>query len=426
MSTQPLDTLCSVNPETLGAATPMGMEFRYLDISAVTRGRIDWSATQLLKYADAPSRARRRLRSGDVLLCTVRPGLQAHARIRQEEDAPLVGSTGFAVLRPNMPADSGFVFHQIFSDAVAAQLRALETGSSYPAVNEGDVRRVKIYCPVKEERWRIALVLDTVDEAIAKTEALIAKLRQVRAGLLHDLLTHGLDAHGQLRDPIAHPEQFQDSPLGRIPKEWESRTLDTLGRWTGGKTPSKDSLEFWRQGSQLWVTPKDVKSDLISETEDKLSDLGAALMEVFPAGSLLIVGRSGILRHTLPVAIADKPFTVNQDLKVLVPFTNDATTASFLKLVLASREQEFLRRTVKNGTTVESVNWKDFKNMFVGWPKPAEREQICKLIASFDQELATSIAENLKLCMLKSGLMTDLLTGRVRVPEMLDSPARNA
>jgi type I restriction enzyme S subunit len=149
-------------------------------------------------------------------------------------------------------------------------------------------------------------------------------------------------------------------------------------------------------------------------------------MEVFPAGSLLIVGRSGILRHTLPVAIADKPFTVNQDLKVLVPFTNDATTASFLKLVLASREQEFLRRTVKNGTTVESVNWKDFKNMFVGWPKPAEREQICKLIASFDQELATSIAENLKLCMLKSGLMTDLLTGRVRVPEMLDSPARNA
>ena len=67
-------------------------------------------------------------------------------------------------------------------------------------------------------------MLDTVDEAIAKTEAVIAKLKQVRAGMLHDLLTRGLDEHGQLRDPVAHPEQFQDSPLGLIPKDWEVRT----------------------------------------------------------------------------------------------------------------------------------------------------------------------------------------------------------
>ena len=68
--------------------------------------------------------------------------------------------------------------------------------------------------PKIEEQIAIEVVLDTVDEAIAKTEAVIAKLKQVRAGLLHDLLTGGLDENGQLRDPIAHPEQFQDSPLG--------------------------------------------------------------------------------------------------------------------------------------------------------------------------------------------------------------------
>src|SRR5206468_12436858 len=106
------------------------------------------------------------------------------------------------------------------------QLRALETGSSYPAVNEGDVRRVRVFCPEKEERWRIAAVLDTVDEAITKTEAVIAKLRQVRAGLLHDLLTRGLDQNGQFRDPIAHAEQFQDSPVGRIPRDWKVRELN--------------------------------------------------------------------------------------------------------------------------------------------------------------------------------------------------------
>ncbi len=68
------------------------------------------------------------------------------------------------------------------------------------------------------------LVLDTVDEAIARSEAVIAKLKQTRVGLLHDLLTRGLDEHGQLRDPVAHPEQFKDSPLGRILVQLERRS----------------------------------------------------------------------------------------------------------------------------------------------------------------------------------------------------------
>src|SRR6266571_1470912 len=230
MRTQTLDSLCTINPETLGTSISMDFEFRYLDISAVTKGRIDWSAIRIWKFVDAPSRARRRLRPGDVLLCTVRPGLQAHARIQRDEPLPVVGSTGFAVLRPNVPTDSGFIFHQLFSNGVAAQLSALETGSSYPAVNERDVRRVLVFAPEVEERKYIAAVLDTVDEAIAKTEAVIAKLKQVRAGLLHDLLTRGLDEHGQLRDPSAHPEQFQDSLLGQIPREWEIQTCQSVCR----------------------------------------------------------------------------------------------------------------------------------------------------------------------------------------------------
>ncbi|MEI6444995.1 MAG: hypothetical protein WCO29_18165 [Nostocales cyanobacterium ELA583] len=67
---------------------------------------------------------------------------------------------------------------------------------------------------------RIAEILDTIDEAIAQTSSIIAKLKQIKAGLLHDLLTRGLDENGELRD-AGHPEQFKDSPLGRIPKDWE-------------------------------------------------------------------------------------------------------------------------------------------------------------------------------------------------------------
>jgi type I restriction enzyme S subunit len=90
----------------------------------------------------------------------------------------------------------------------------------------------KIVCIPRSttEQFRIAAVLDTVDEAIAKTEEVIAKLKQVHAGLLHDILTRGLDEHSQLRDPITHPEQFQDSPLGRVPRAWEIKTCQSVCR----------------------------------------------------------------------------------------------------------------------------------------------------------------------------------------------------
>ena len=71
----------------------------------------------------------------------------------------------------------------------------------------------------------IAEILDTLDEAIRKTEQVIAKLQQMKQGLLHDLLTRGIDDNGELRDPERHPEQFKDSPLGRIPREWRVASI---------------------------------------------------------------------------------------------------------------------------------------------------------------------------------------------------------
>ena len=96
----------------------------------------------------------------------------------------------------------------------------METGSNYPAVNERDVSRLSFFTPDVDERIRIGAVLVAVDAAIEETAAVIAKLKQVGAGLLHDLLTRGLDENGELRDPVDHPEHFKDSPLGRIPKAW--------------------------------------------------------------------------------------------------------------------------------------------------------------------------------------------------------------
>ena len=417
MSTQTLDSLCTINPEALGAATPMDMEFRYLDISAVTKGRIDWSATQLWKYADAPSRARRRLHSGDILLCTVRPGLQAHARICQEEDTSLVGSTGFAVLRPNLAGDSGFVFHQIFGDLVAAQLRALETGSSYPAVNEDDVRRVRVFCPKKEERWRIAAVLDKVDEAIAKTEAVIAKLRQVRAGMLHDLLTRGLHQNGQLRDPIAHPEQFQDSPLGCIPREWTVRTCQSLCREIVVGIVVKPAQYYVEEGVPV------LRSANVREDGIQLSDLVFISSEsnIQLSKSMLHTDDVVMVRTGYPgtTCVVPRHLDGANCVDLIISRPGSEIAPRFLALWINSTfgKDQVLR--VQGGLAQQHFNVGEMKTLLVAKPQPDEQKAIVEQIDALDSDIQAATAEQAKLIVLKSGLMTDLLTGRVRVPETI-------
>jgi len=418
MNEQSLNLLCTINPETLGMSTPADFEFRYLDISAVTKGHIDWSATRLWKYADAPSRARRRLRCGDALLCTVRPGLQAHARIGRDDPIPLVGSTGFAVLRPNVPTDAGFIFHQLFSNSVAAQLRALETGSSYPAVNESDVRRLRLFAPAPEERKRIAAMLDTVDDAIAKTEAVIAKLKQVRAGLLHDLLTRGLDEHGHLRDPITHSEQFQDSPLGRIPAAWELVPVENAGEVRLGRqrSPTHETGQHIRPYLRVanvfdgLIDYSDVLSMNFDLAEQDTYSLRTGDILLNEGQSLELVGRSAIFYGPAGVFCFQN---------TLVRFRCNATTIpeycqAVFKYWLDTRT---FTRVARQTTSVAHLGADRFATM--PFPRPPRNEQrmIAIRIAQIADMQAAEEAGLRKLQDLKSGLMADLLTGRVRVSE---------
>ncbi len=189
--------------------------------------------------------------------------------------------------------------YQLFSKDVVAQLRSKEVGSSYPAVNESDVRQLSIFMPEPSQRKAIGKVLDTIDEAIAQTESVIAKLKQVRAGMLHDLLSYGLDEHGQLRDPLTHPEQFKDSPLGLIPREWDSGPLSQF-------VPSAEYGISTSLGDKGYPV---LRMNNLSEGEAELSDLkysGAPVPEGLwlRPGDVLFnrtnswehVGRTGIWR----------------------------------------------------------------------------------------------------------------------------------
>ena len=137
-----LAEIADLNPESLGAETPPDRAFKYIDLSSVSQGSIDEMSLENLRFADAPSRARRVVRSGDVLFGTVRPGLRSHARVVGDG---YVASTGFCVTRPRPGvADSSFLGHFLLSDQAARQALQREVGSNYPAVTERDVAVLRL------------------------------------------------------------------------------------------------------------------------------------------------------------------------------------------------------------------------------------------------------------------------------------------
>lgn len=158
----------------------------------------------------------------DVLFGTVRPNLKSHGFIGANEAGPLIASTGFSVVRGrDGVSHPAYLFHSLMSNHVTAQAVRNAIGSSYPALNDSDVRCLKIFLPSYGEQQRVSQVLDTLGTAIHETEAIIAKLKAVKQVLLHDLLTRGIDANGELRPPQAEaPHLYKESPLGWIPQEW--------------------------------------------------------------------------------------------------------------------------------------------------------------------------------------------------------------
>jgi len=265
----------------------------------------------------------------------------------------------------------------------------------------------------EEDQIFAAHVLDIIDEAIQKTEQLIAKLKAIKQGLLHDLLTRGLDENGQLRDPIAHPEQFKDSPLGRIPKEWEVYPLNNIGKIVSGTTPSRTVPKYW-DGTIPWITPTDmskVNNDHISSGQDYITESGLASCSatLLPIGSIVVTTRA-----TLGLtAVTELELATNQGFKNLIP--NAGWNTSFLCYKIRALSNEMIKRA--SGTTFLEISGKQFALMEIAAPEPESEEQdlIANAISVHNQSIEKEEYYLSKIKLLKKGLMHDLLTGKVRV-----------
>lgn len=309
--------------------------------------------------------------------------------------------------------DTSYLFHNL--ESRYEELRSRSAGGGRAGLSRDILTKVPLPLPDISEQRRIAALLDLVDAAVAKTEAVIAKLRSIRAGLLHDLLTRGLDANGQLRDPLRHPEQFKPSPLGPIPKEWNCELLTQVTEWFSGGTPGRSQASFWF-GPVPFLTPKDMKRFRLDDTHEHVSELAAnAGSRLMPPDTVFIVVRGMILAHTFPVCISGRPFAFNQDMKAIRG--GDRLEANYLAHWFYANADLFLRKATEATHGTKKLDMSEINRVHIALPPLPEQAAAIQRIDLADGHLTRTEGELAKLHKLKPGLMADLLTGRVRVRE---------
>ena len=184
---------------------------------------------------------------------------------------------------------------------------------------------------------------------------------------------------------------------------WEQRKLSEVATFGGGHTPPMADPDNYEDGYVLWVTSQDVKSNYLDRTTTQITEKGAKELTLYPAGSLVMVTRSGILRHTLPVAELRKPSTVNQDIRVILP--QGECCGEWLLQFFISHNKELLLEFGKTGTTVESVDFGKIKDMLLYMPSTVEQQQIGDFFAKLDSLITLHQRKYDKLVVFKKSML---------------------
>jgi type I restriction enzyme S subunit len=318
--------------------------------------------------------------------------------------------------------DGRFLYWWLQPHIAAIHRRTPQTTVRHLSVS--DVYRIPRPPIACDQQAIAAAMLDTIDEAIAKTEAVIAKLKQVRAGLLHDLLTRGIDKNGQLRDPSAHPEQFQNSSLGRIPREWTVLTIEALlahvpnALRSGPFGSALLKQELKESGIPLLgIDNVHIERFVSSYTrfvdDNKFVELRRYAVR---AGDVMItimgtVGRCCVVPDSIGVALSSKHvWTITLDRSRYLPHVA-CWQMNFAPWVLRQFKRD------EQGGVMTAIRSETLRQLLLPVPPLPEMQAIETILLQFNKRIGEEEALLAKLAALKSGLMTDLLTGRVRVPE---------
>ena len=237
-------------------------------------------------------------------------------------------------------------------------LEQYNTAGGVPSLTQKVLNKVKLPVPPLEVQREIVRVLDSFTLLKAElTAELTARKKQ------YDFYRNKLLTHNQ---------------------EYPMKPLADLGKWSGGKTPSMANTSYWEGGTIPWISSKDMKVSTLTDTQDHITEkaINEASMTLFPENSIAIVTRSGILKHTFPVAYVPFKTTINQDIKILV--VNKEVLPRYAFHVIQGKGQDILTKTKKQGGTVDSLDFQKVLAYKVPVPPLDVQERLVQVLDNFE------------------------------------------
>lgn len=388
--------------------------FPFLNIRCIENGKINKSECQFISNEIANSIYKHfQLEEDDLIMST--SGTLGKKAFVKKIDLPLLLNTSIIRFKPKNPLTFNLEFlnYLLEDNDFISELYNQSTGSAQINVGPSHLRKISVTIPQSyAEQSEIAAILSKLDKAIEQTEQLIEKYKQIKIGLMHDLLTRGIDENGNIRSEETH--KFKDSPLGRIPVEWEIVKLGTL---INAIDPQPDHR-----------TPSEVENGVpylgISDFSDhKVFDLEKCrkvsidvLIKQQNSFNIkngdLIFGKIGTI---------GKP-TILPDFNI----TNFALSANVILLkpyecpnfIYWTMEAKYIIEQVKvstHSTSQPAFGIQKIRDLNVICPKTEEKIIVANKLDKIESIINDTRKELLKLQLQRSGLMHDLLTGKVRV-----------
>lgn len=313
----------------------------------------------------------------------------------------------------------GKYFFLFFKNNFAKQTQSASAKTSVDSVRLEMIADMPLVLPRIKEQQKIADILSSVDSAIESTSKIISKQKRIKTALMQDLLTNGIDENGKIRNEQTH--QYKDSPLGRIPVEWEYLSFENnillIDGDRGSNYPSEN--ELLKDGYCLFLSAKNVtkygfrfnENTFITEEKNSILRKGKLSKNDIVLTTRGTVGNSGFFNDLIPY----ENIRINSGM-LIIRLNIDLLTSDFLYLLFNSFIiQDQIKSTVF-GSAQPQLTVKEINKFNLVFPKSAtEQQKIAQILSKQDEAIEQEEKKLAKLQRVKTALMQDLLSGKVRV-----------
>jgi len=329
---------------------------------------------------------------------------------------PFCTNQGCKTIKLKNAYDPEFTYYNVLFNI--DKVKNLGEGTTFAEISKAALSTVELSFPTSNpEQTKIAEILSTVDRAIEQTEALIAKQQRIKTGLMQDLLTRGIDEHGNLRSEQTH--QFKDSPLGRIPVEWE---IDKFGSRIESSAfgPRFPASAYSENGNIAMLRTTDLDNDgniAYSNMPLATLDMKAFRPHFLHQGDFLI-SRSGTVGIPSVFEGFDVPVIPGAFL-IRFRFHRNLAKSSYWKYYFNWESGRHRIVSQSEGGVQKNLRGSAINQMIMAFPTIDEQNQVASIFIRFDEDILVQDQVLIKLHSLRTALMQDLLTGKKRVTALL-------